>query len=473
MKYHSHLLCALAMSGLACSLQCQITLAQESSSSSKSANQKSLSNKGPYELSFADFDWQLDDAKPIFNGSTALGERLPTQKAIDLFVSRVGQELNDYASRAILGELYLRQAIEDDYLPAHKLAMDALADSLKIKADYKPAIQGMARAMMAQHQFADALGLLVKSISSEAQSPADLALIADCHLDMGDLASAKSTLDRLALLEDSPPVVARMARLAELKNDRKKAIELMESALRVIHLGSADQSEWHWYQWRLAGLEFDAGNLEQAEKLVQKVIDENPNDERSNILFAKISFAKGHSRKALNLIQQVVNQHPSPPSLAMLGDVFYFQGETDIATELWGQAERLIREEAVVAKVAHAREAATFFADHDRHLEEAIELILTDRNQRQDLQTCDSHAWILFKNQRLKEAKAISIVALEHGSNDLMCLYHATKIHQSIGEVEIAKKLLQKIIDVNPRFSILHAADIAKLQKDWDLRPNR
>ena len=189
----------------------------------------------------------MNDAKPVFIGSPALGERLPTQKAIDLFVSRVGQEPNDYASRAILGELYLRQAMEDDYLPAYKLAMDALSDSLKIKSDYKPAIQGMARAMMAQHQFADALALIVKSISSESQSPADLALVADCHLDMGDLVSAKSTLDRLALLEDSPPVVARLARIAELKNDRNHAIELMESALRVTNLGSADQSEWHWY----------------------------------------------------------------------------------------------------------------------------------------------------------------------------------------------------------------------------------
>ena len=473
MKYNSHLICAFALAGLACSLQCSVLPAQESSSSSISPNQNQLANRGPYELSFADFDWQLNDARPVFKSSTAIGERLPTQKAIDLFLSRVGRDPYDYASRAILGELFLRQATEDDYLPAYQLAMDSLGESMRIKSNYKPAILGMARTLMAQHQFADALALVVKSISPEAQSPADLALIVDCHLDMGDLVSANSTLKRLALLEDSPPVVARLARLAELNNDRNRAIELMESALRVIQLGSADQTEWIWYQWRLAGLVFDSGDLEHAEQLVQKIIEENPNDERSSILFAKISFAKGHSEKAREVLQKVVHQHPSPPSLALIGDVFYFQGETEKAREFWDQAERLIREEAMVAKAAHAREAASFFADHDRHLEEALELILIDRKQRQDLQTCDSHAWILFKNKRLTEAKAISTEALEHGANDLMCLYHATKIHQSIGEDEIAKKHLQRIIDVNPRFSILHTADVAKLQEEWNLLPRR
>ncbi len=183
------------MTGLVCSLQCPVSFAQESSLSSISANKEPFTNKGPYELSFADFDWRLNDARPVFNGTTAHGERLPTKKAIDLFVNRVGQEPNDFASRAILGELYLRQAIEDDYLPAYKLAMDALGDSLKIKSDYKPAIQGMARTMMAQHQ--------LQQVVNQHPSPPSLTLVGDLYFFQGETDKAREFWDHAELDQSS------------------------------------------------------------------------------------------------------------------------------------------------------------------------------------------------------------------------------------------------------------------------------
>ena len=478
LKVHmkSHLLpsFALGMGFIAVALNCLFSFAQDSPSKATSIDKaQTAKSKNPYQVSFADFDWQLKDSIPLFDGMVEIEERMPTQKAIDLFLSRVQKGPSDYASRSILGELYLRQATEEDNLPSYNLAKGVLQDALKINSNYKPAIVGMAKVLMAQHQFADALAILSKSIPAESQGPADLALIADCHLETGDLAKTQSTLERLTLMEDSPPIVARQARLAELSGDQPKALELLESALRVVELSSADPTEWHWYQWRLAGLNFDMGHLEKAQSLVQKVLDDDAIDERSKILLVKIQFAKGHSKDALGLLIDVVKSHPSPPALAMLGDLYDALGDSGNATKYWDHAEQLVREEALIAKVAHAREAAIFFADHDRNLNEALELIQIDSEQRQDLHSRDAHSWILYKSKRLQEAKAKCLSAIEHGAFDLSCLYHATKIHQSLGEDALAKTYLQKIIDVNPRFSIRYSADVANLQEMWNLSVSR
>ncbi len=450
------------------------SIAQEPHSNAISDSpSKSIQGKNPYQVSFADFEWQLRDSAPLFDGRGGIGEKVPTEKAIDLFLKRIKEDPQDYASRTILGELYLRQATEDDNLASYGLAMDALRDALKINANHKPAKFGMAKVLIAQHQFADAISLLLKSIPDESQSPADLALIVDCHLDMGDLAKAKVALNRLAMLEDSPPIVARQARLAELTGHQDEAVELMESALRVVRLGSADPTEWHWYQWRLAGLAFDMGDLPKAHSYVQEILKVDPSDERSTILLAKIQFAKGNPNETLDLLTDLVTSHPSPPTLSMLGDLHETLGDSKSAAKYLDQAEEVVREEALIAKAAHAREAAVFFADHDRHLNEALELIQIDCKQRQDLYTRDAHAWILFKNNRLQEAKAKCVSLTELGAKDLSCLYHATKIHQALGENAIAKTYLQKIINVNPAFSIRYSADVARLQATWEMQPER
>ncbi len=459
-----------------CAIVCADSQSQDSiapSSSTGHAKTSIASAKGPYELTFEDFDWQTGDSKPLPNSATGLGERMPTEKAIDLFRKRVERGASDYASRTVLGELYLRQATEEDCLPAYSLAMGVLQDALRIKPDYKPAILWSAKVMMAQHQFADALKLIGEGIPADSQSPADLAIIVDCHLDMGNVDQAKVVLEQLAKLEKSPPIDARLARLAELTGNREKAIQIVRSSLDTVKAGSADETEWHWYQWRLAGLVFDSGDLDESELLVQKILDDSANDERASILLARIAFAKNQVSRAQGLLEQVVKLHPSPPVLAMLGDLFQHQGEKVKATECWGKAEELIREEAAIAKAAHAREAAIFFADHDRHVNEAMDLILLDRNQRKDFNTADAFAWILFKNQQWNEAAAEIKALMQKQSNDLLSLYHATKIHQALGNIDAAKGHLQKVVDVNPRFSIQHAADIARLQSEWKLSRSR
>ncbi len=469
-----YVLCLVAAG--VCAIVCPDCLSQDSVAPSPSAGQgttSSASAKGPYELTFEDFDWQTEDSKPLPNSATGLGERMPTEKAIDLFRKRVERGPSDYASRTILGELYLRQATEEDCLPAYSLAMDILRDALRIKPDYKPAILWSARVMMAQHQFADAIKLIREGIPTDSQSPAELALIVDCHLDMGNVDQAKVVLDQLARLEKSPPIDARLARLAELTGNREKAIQIVRSSLDTVKGGSADETEWHWYQWRLAGLVFDSGDLEESETLVQKILNDSPNDERASILLARIAFAKNQVSRAQGLLEHVVKLHPSPPVLAMLGDLFQHQGEKVRAAECWGKAEELIREEAAIAKAAHAREAAIFFADHDRHVKEAMDLILLDRNQRKDFNTADAFAWILFKNQQWNEAAAEIKALMQKQSNDLLSLYHATKIYQALGDIDTAKRHLQKVVDVNPRFSIQHASDIARLQAEWKLSRSR
>jgi tetratricopeptide (TPR) repeat protein len=423
---------------------------------------ESLFAKDPYSLSFKDFEREAFVPPAVPTSSTPTAQTSTTQGAIAIFEGRVKKNPADYASRAILGELYLRRASEDDHLESYRLAVDVLSEALRIQPDYEASRLNMARALMAQHQFADAIALATPKGFALSDKCANLALVADCHLELGNYVTAGLLLTELRNKEASSPVLARVARFEEIHGHTSEAVKLLEDAIADLEKVGASPNEQTWYRWRLANILFDNGQLRESEAHVRAALEQTSDDEPCLILLAKILFAQGSTERALSRMSEALEIHQSPPSMALMGDLYQALGQPELAATWWNKAEACILEEAKVAKDAHAREAATFYADHDLHLVEALELIAKDIAQRQDIYTYDAHAWILFKNGKYQEAKASMQRALARNTRDLTFDYHAAKIHLALGESDEARSLVQRIANVNPKFSIHFAADIAR-----------
>lgn len=423
----------------------------------------SLFAKNPYQLSFKDFESKASEDAGTPSGSAVSGKTETTQRAIEMFEKRVRQNAKDYASRAILGELYLRRASENDHLESYGMAIDVLEDALRIHPGYEASRLNMARALMAQHRFANALTMSTPLEGAVADKSANLAIAADCHLELGNYDTARPMLSELRSKEASSPVLARIARFEEIHGHTKQAMELIENALSDLEKVGAGQDERTWYRWRAANLLFDAGKLDLSEARVREALQHASDDEPCLVLLAKISFAKGNSNQAINTMHEALRIRQSPPSMALMGDLYNSLGDSGQAMNWWKRAEACILEEAKIAGDAHAREAAMYYADHDLNLDESLQLIRKDLAQRQDVYTWDAYAWILFKNGKHQEAREAIIRALARHTLDLSFFYHATKIHYAMGELDEAKKFLQRIVSVNPKFSVLFSADIARL----------
>jgi tetratricopeptide (TPR) repeat protein len=79
-------------------------------------------------------------------------------------------------------------------------------------------------------------------------------------------------------------------------------------------------------------------------------------------------------------------------------------------------------------------------------------------------------AWTLYKTGNYAEAQKYSQEALKLGTNDALMLFHAGMIESALGNTETARSHLERAIEINPHFSVLHLpvaqATLSQLNSD-------
>lgn len=435
------------------------------------ATAQDANHRDPYQLKFEDFDWTKPANLQPLTGAVSIGEPIDLGAAMELLERRISNEPNDFSNRTILGQLLLQYAKQEDELSAYVASETMLRAALKINPSYQSAQLALAMTLMARHQFSEASELAKRLNEESPDRPATLAVLFDTQLELGDYAQAKSTLAHLQTFENSAPVLARAARLHELKGARAKAIELIDEAIDNLKLtAQATPTEMAWYQWRKATLLLDSGKPKDAQQVIEMALESAPDDEANLVCLASAQFALGDLQAAARTLESAAASE-APPAIGLLGDVRALQGDRTTAELLWSRTEELMRKEAKLAKVAHAREVAMFYADHNRNLLEALQLSALDMNQREDAFAWDAQAWVLFKNGRLEDAQTAMRTALAMVDSDCRMLFHAAMIDCASGDVASARVLVQQITKVNPNFSITYSDEFKQLLNQLDLQP--
>jgi tetratricopeptide (TPR) repeat protein len=105
----------------------------------------------------------------------------------------------------------------------------------------------------------------------------------------------------------------------------------------------------------------------------------------------------------------------------------------------------------------YTRQLAMFWADHDKRLDEALDVARRERAARRDIYTADLLAWCLYKKGQLVEAKAAMDEALRLGTRDPRLLYHAGIINVASGDRAGGAKYLRRALAIDPAFDVLQA----------------
>lgn len=439
-----------------------------------------IKTSSPYELRFEDFvTGQADVGDQIpagqgggdSSGSSSLksiagarpvSHEVDLADAIELYTKRISAGNPSPSDLTILGRLLLRQAKEEDRLIAYQLSEKSLRRALEIAPSLAAARLALAQTLMASHQFEEAL-TMIRSLSDEGlDSAAIQAALFDANLELGNYAEAEAALSALQKREDSPPVLARAARIAELKGDRDRACRLLEQAIQDLDDTSAIATSKVWYLWRLGTIQFQKGELEESSRSFDTALELDPEDEACLVGAAQTAFAGQDLDQAYKYLSQAA-AGGAPPVLSLLGDLVALQGEDARASELWEQTEEVMREEAKVAKVAHAREVALFLADHHRNLDEAQQLAEIDFSQRQDPFAWDCRAWVACRRGELTDASKSIDQALRLAPDSPQILFHAAVIASKQGHANLAQRYTDRLVELNPRFSITHHRELQSL----------
>jgi tetratricopeptide (TPR) repeat protein len=354
---------------------------------------------------------------------------------------RVRQDPLDFTAHNRLAALYFQQLRETgDLTFLERATREAHASLAAVPAAQNGGgLTALALAEFESHHFTEAAKLARQAFAHDPRDTTAQAIIGDALLELGDYAEAETIYRQL---DSNPPTLARLSRLAEIKGDNAKAIELLQQA-----------GDGAWYHIRLGELYFRTGQLEKAEKEYLSV----PENYSSLDHLAELRAAQGQYDEAIALYEKLIARLPRAEFLQALGDVYQFQGKPAEAKSWHDRALSAYLKSVEQGNAHYYHHLAGFYCDAQENPVEALKWARKDLAIRHSLYAYDSLAWALYKNGDFTGAAEAMKKALALGTQDAHLLYHAAMIYSRAGELEQGRALLKQTVAVNPSYNAFHA----------------
>jgi len=384
-----------------------------------------------------------------------------TEELIAFWRARVERNPRDYISYAELGGAFLRQARETGDVGSYSRAEASVEQALGLNPKYETALSYLAAVLYAQHDFAGALGRAERVYALNPGSAQALAVIGDASLELGRYDEAGSAYDKLLELSRTPPVFSRLARLAELKGQPHKAVELLTGAASEADAAVGSPESRAWYRLQLGNLYFNTGDLESAKTQYDLSLDAFPDYVHALAALGRIHTARAEYDEAIAFYQQVVARQPVAEYVIALGDTYQAAGRVADAQrqfDLVDAINALYEANGINTELS----MALYLADHDTRVADAVAAArAVYQKQPGSIYAADVLAWSLYKVGRPEKALPYSQEALRLGTQDALILFHASMVNRELGNTEEARGLLAQALEINPHFSVLYAKQAA------------
>jgi tetratricopeptide (TPR) repeat protein len=388
---------------------------------------------------------------PTANAGSLEGEIASLQQ-------RLREIPDDWRGFAQLGLAYVAQARVTADPSWYPKAEGVLRRSLRLQpGENVDGALGIGALDLARHDFAAALGEGRRASDLNPYSADAYGVIGDALLELGRYDRA---FEAFQTMVDTRPDLASYARVAyarELVGDVPGA----ERAMRMAFDAAGTPSDSAWTAYQLGELAFGSGDVGSARAWYARGLDLDPAYVPNLAGLAKVAWARGDDELAIARFKEVVARYPSAEFVGALADLYRATGRPALAD----------RQEAVVAAMhdlATANgvnvdlELALFDADHGDP-EGALAAARAEWARRQSVHVADAYAWALYANGRYQRASTFAERALALGTRSALFLFHAGMIRLELGDEVGARRYLSDAVATNPNFSILHAADAARV----------
>ena len=403
---------------------------------------------------------QLSAPQPTADPTAALAGSVPsakgyTDRTVLQMQQRAANDPKDYMALSSLGIAYLQKARETNDPTFYTQAEQALNKSLALKPDYYDTISALGSLELSRHQFAKALDWGVKAKTLNPHKASAYGVIGDAQIELGKYEDAVSTFQQMVDLRPDLSSYARVSYARELYGDMPGAIEAMTQA---VDAGSPAAENTAWTRVQLGNLYLNSKQLDKAETEYRHALTDYPNYLHALAGLAAVKAARGETDEAVNFYKQSLAIVPLPQYLTALGDLYTVKGDSKSADEQYNLVlyiYKLFETNGVNAGI----EKAAFLADRGQSPDEAIKLAEEAAKERTDVHTQDSLAWALYRGGRYVEALAAEKQAMRLGTQNALFFYHAGMIYDKMGDQGNARTNLQKALDINPHFNLLHAKE--------------
>ena len=277
--------------------------------------------------------------------------------------------------------------------------------------------------------------------------------LGDSLMEMGQYEAGREAFVKMLALKPGLASYNRMGFYHFITGDAQGGIALMQQAVQAAAKYPENKA---WCLVELGNMYFKTGKWDEAEAAYRDAIATFPSSHTALAALGAVQAARGQLTDAVASYQHAQSITPMVQYAAALFDLWTALGKKEKAQEqadLLDVSARL--EEA--ANVKANRTLGLIYANQDRNLKKALELVQTDFELRKDIYTYDALAWVLFKNGRVEDARKASDEALKLGTPEALFHFHAGMIALASGDAARAKAELEKALKLNPGFDFRFA----------------
>lgn len=323
------------------------------------------------------------------------------------------------------------------------------------------ALTGLAEVAQSRHDSDKTAKFAAQALGFDAKNAAAHGLLGDLAMDRGDYDEAYN--DYQAMMDAKPDLSSwsRGANLLWVTGNGSKAMWLMERAIKA---GAPFAENTAWCRAKYAMMLFNDGAYVPAEMVLKPALAADSHN--VDILFAaaRVAAARQDLKTATAYYQKILEAGVQPEALAALGDLQAVQGDKEAAEKYYGQADAAFVDALAKGKIDPLA-AALYYADHDRHLNEAFK-IAQENQKTENILDADTVAWVLFKHGDAAPAAEVMERALSRNTADAAMAYHAGMIEAAAGDRPEAMKHFGAALNYSPRFDVLQApVAVAMLEK--------
>jgi tetratricopeptide (TPR) repeat protein len=279
-------------------------------------------------------------------------------------------------------------------------------------------------------------------------------VLTDALTELGRYDEAAQALQRMADLEPGFAALARIAYARELRGDVAGARSAMQRALEI----AASDADAGFALHHLGELAWNyGGDVRAAADLYARGLRRDPTSLPLQAAAARAAAADGRVEEALEGYAEVTARVPVQQYLVEHAELLLSLGREEEARaqlELVEVANQLLTAEGSVVDL----ETALFEADHGSP-QRAVQAAREAYHARPDnVFAADALAWALHAVGDDEQALRYADQALSLGIRPASFLFHSGMIASSLGRTEATRRDLQEALEVNPHFSVPHAA---------------
>jgi tetratricopeptide (TPR) repeat protein len=303
---------------------------------------------------------------------------------------------------------------------------------------------------MERHEFQSVADYSEAVIKAAPNDPWSWGMLGDASMELAKYVQAKDAYMKMLALKPDISSYNRLAYYQFVTGNAEPAIRLMRNA---IDSGAESPENTAWCLVDLGGMLFKTGKVDEAQVAYEQALIEFPGYYPAFAGLGKVAAARDKWPLAIENYKKAQAVVPMPEYAASLSAIYTLQKKPEEAKKQRDLID-VIEQMGRAGGEKTNRNLALLFANQDRNLDRAKELVENEIKVRPDIYTHDALAWVMFKLKKYDEAEAASQFALGLNTSEPEFYFHAGMIAAEMGKREEARKDLEKALALNPHFDI-------------------